>query len=325
MMERRKILAGLTALPGLAVARGVQAQASFPDRPLRLIVAYAPGGGTDLVARTVAQRMSLTLKQTVVVDNRPGAGGNTATEQAAAARPDGYTLLVGNQGPMSVNPTLFRNLRVDPAAALEPVALLADAPLVLVVGPKSRATNMVELLDEIRNSKGRLDYGSAGNGSASHLATALLLQTTGLEATHIPYRGAGPALTDVVAGTLSFITTTLPSVVGLMSSNAVRAIAVTGKQRMSLMPEIPTVAETVPDYDATAWYGIMVPKGTPDAVKARLTQAIEESLTAPDVVQRLREEGAEPSKLTQSEFGGYIASERERWAKVIHAGAISVD
>jgi len=329
MTARRTLLAALAA-PALALPlRAARAQGAspggYPERPIRLIVAYAPGGGTDLVARTVAQKLSTTLGQAVVVDNRPGAGGNIATEQAAGAPPDGYTLLVGNQGPMSVNPTLFPNFRIDPARALEPVALLADAPLILVVGPKSRANTMTELLAEVRAAGGNLTYGSASNGSASHLATALLLQTTKLEATHVPYRGAAPALTDVVAGNLSFMVTTLPSVTALISGRAVRAIAVTGKERMSLMPDVPTVAETVPNYDATAWYGVMAPRGTPDAVRTRLAAAIAESLQASEVVQRLREEGAEPSRLDGPAFGRYIAVERERWAQVIRAGAIEVD
>ena len=234
-------------------------------------------------------------------------------------------MLMGNHGPMSVNVSLFPNMRVNPEQALEPVGLVADAPLVVVVGPKSRAQNLAQLLDEIRAGRGATAYGSASNGSASHLAAALMLQMAGLEAEHVPYRGAGPALTDVVSGQLHFMITTLPSVVGLIQGNQVRPLAVTGDQRMSLFPDIPTVAETIPGYKATAWYGILVPRGTPEPVKARLFAAMREALSNPDVIRRLREEGAEPSSMDGPGFAALIKWERERWAEVVRQARITVD
>jgi len=323
MFDRRTLLATLPALamPGLAAAQ----DGAFPNRPMRVLLAFAPGGGTDLIARTLANAMSPSLGQPVVVENRPGAGGNLATEAAASSRPDGYTMLMGNHGPMSVNVSLFPNMRVNPEQALEPVGLVADAPLVVVVGPKSRAQNLAQLLDEIRAGRGATAYGSASNGSASHLAAALMLQMAGLEAEHVPYRGAGPALTDVVSGQLHFMITTLPSVVGLIQGNQVRPLAVTGDQRMSLFPDIPTVAETIPGYKATAWYGILVPRGTPEPVKARLFAAMREALSNPDVIRRLREEGAEPSSMDGPGFAALIKWERERWAEVVRQARITVD
>jgi tripartite-type tricarboxylate transporter receptor subunit TctC len=323
-MQRRTLLAAglaasVPALPGSAQ------EGPFPNRPLRLILAFAPGGGTDLIARTLANAMGPELGQTIVVENRPGGGGNIATEAAAGARPDGYTMLMGNHGPMSVNVSLFRNMRVDPEQALEPIGLVADAPLIVVVGPKSRARTLRELLDEIRAANGDITYASASNGSASHLATALLLQMTGLRAEHVPFRGAGPALTDVVAGHLHFMITTLPSVVGLLQGAQLRPLAVTGDARMTLFPEIPTVAETVPGYKATAWYGILVPRGTPEPVKARLAGAMRVALANPDVIRRLREEGAEPSTLDGPGFARLIRWERERWADVVRQARITVD
>jgi tripartite-type tricarboxylate transporter receptor subunit TctC len=324
-MDRRTLLAASLALPALpALAQGPAAEA-FPTRPLRILLAFAPGGGTDLIARTVANAMGSSLGQTVVVENRPGAGGNIATEAAASSRPDGYTMLMGNHGPMSVNVSLFRNLRVDPEQALEPIGLVADAPLIVVVGPKSRARDMRGLLDEIRAARGDMTYGSASNGSASHLAAALLLQMTGLRAEHVPFRGAGPALTDVVAGHLHFMITTLPSVVGLIQGGQVRPLAVTGDARMTLFPDIPTVAETVPEYKATAWYGILVPRGTPEPVRARLYAAMREALSNPEVVRRLREEGAEPSTMDGPAFARLMRWERERWATVVRQAGITVD
>ena len=323
-MQRRTLLAASLALPATALPAAAQ-EAPFPNRPIRLLLAFAPGGGTDLIARTLGNAMGPLLGQTIVVENRPGGGGNIATEMAAGARPDGYTMLMGNHGPMSVNVSLFRNMRVDPEQALEPIGLVADAPLVVVVGPRSRARTLRELLDEIRAGRGNLTYASASNGSASHLAAALMLQMTGLEAEHVPFRGAGPALTDVAAGHIHFMVTTLPSVVGLMQGNAVRALAVTGDTRMTLFPDMPTVAETVPNYKATAWYGLLVPRGTPEPVKARLFAAMREALSNHEVIRRLREEGAEPSTLDGPGFARLIRWERERWAEVVRQARITVD
>ena len=325
MISRRCLLAGLPALAATPAAAQAPAADGFPARPMRILLAFAPGGGTDLIARTLANAMSPLLGQPVVIENRPGAGGNLATEAAAQARPDGYTMLMGNHGPMSVNVSLFRNMRVNPETALEPIGLGADAPLVVVVGPKSRARNLAELLQEIRAGRGNITYGSASNGSASHLAAALMLQMAGLEAEHVPFRGAAPALTDVVAGHLHFMITTLPSVVGLLQSNALRPLAVTGDARMALLPEIPTVADTIPGYKATAWYGILVPRGTPEPIKARLFAAMRTALSNPEVVRRLREEGAEPSTLDGPGFAELIRWERERWAQVVRQASITVD
>jgi tripartite-type tricarboxylate transporter receptor subunit TctC len=319
-MHRRAILAAPLLLPGLAHAQ------DFPTRPMRIVLAFAAGGGTDLIARTIAAAMQGVLKQPVVVENRPGAGGNLATENVANAPPDGYSILMGNHGPMSVNPSLFRNMRVDPATALAPLGLVADAPLLVVVGPKSRARTMADLLAEIRAGRGETTYGSASNGSASHLAAALMLQMAGLEAIHVPYRGAAPALTDVVAGQLHFMITTLPSVVALVQGGQLRALAVTGAERARVMPDVPTVAEAgVPGYKATAWYGLLVPRATPAGVQATLSGALRQALSDPQVVHRLREEGAEPSDLDGPGFGRLIAEERVRWAEVIRRANITVD
>jgi tripartite-type tricarboxylate transporter receptor subunit TctC len=322
-MTTRRTLLGVT--PALLALPAVAQDASFPNRPIRILLAFAPGGGTDLIARTVAAAMQGVLGQPVVVENRPGAGGNIATEAAATARPDGYTILMGNHGPMSVNVSLFRNMRVDPERALVPIGLVADAPLVVVVGPKSRATTLAELLAEIRAGDGQTTYGSASNGSASHLAAALMLQMAGLRAEHVPFRGAAPALTDVVAGHLDFMITTLPSVIGLINGGQVRPLAVTGETRMSVLPNVPTVADTIPGYKATAWYGLLVPTGTPEPIRAKLFDAMRQALSNADVVRRLRDEGAEPSNLDGEGFARLIRWERERWATVIRQASISVD
>lgn len=322
-LSRRAVLGMLPAAMGAPAA----ARSEWPMRPLRLLVAYAPGGGTDAVARALAARVEIELGQPVVVENKPGAGGNVATEAAAIARPDGYTLLMGNQGPMAVNPTLFPRFRIIPETALEPVALVADAPLVVVAGPATPATDMRGLIAELRARNGEMTYASASNGSASHLAAALLCQMAGVEATHVPYRGASPAITEVVAGNVAFTITTLPSVMGLLQGTPLRALAVTSDRPAALLPGVPTLAEAagLPGYRATAWYGILVPQGTPKPIRDRLAKAIQDSLSAPALVERLRGEGAEPALMDAAAFGRLIHEERIRWADVIRAARISAD
>ncbi|MBO1073292.1 Bug family tripartite tricarboxylate transporter substrate binding protein [Roseomonas marmotae] len=325
-MNRRHLLQILAAAPLATLPSALRAEEAWPSRPVRLLIAYAPGGGTDNVARVLAARLQAVLGQPVVVENKPGAGGNLATDQVAAAKPDGYTLLMGNQGPMTVNQSLFPNMRFDPLKTLDPVALVADAPLVAVAGPGSKAKTLKDLLEEARQQKGQLSYASASNGSASHLAAALLFQMAGIEAQHLPFRGAGPALNDVVAGHIPFMVTTLPSVVSLIQSELVRPLAVTGASRIAALPDVPTVAEAgVPGYHASAWYGILTPKGTPEAIRRRLEAAIADSLTTPDVEKRLQEEGAVPSRMGGEAFGQFMAQERTRWAKLVADAGIAVD
>ena len=228
------------------------------------MVPYAAGGGTDAIARVIAQGMTEQLGQQLVVENNGTAGGNVATASAAKAEPDGYTLLMANQGPMTVNPHLFKNVKIDPLTAFDPVTLIAEAPLVVVVPEGSRFASFQAIVDEAKANPGGLTYGSAGNGSASHLATLLLANTAGLDMVHVPYKGAGPAITDLIGGRLDFMITTLPSVVGFIDSGKAMPLAVTMKERSKRLPEVPTIAESgYPDYEAAAWYGFAVPTGHP--------------------------------------------------------------
>lgn len=316
---RRMIMAGLCLFP-------LAAQAQFPDRPIKLIVPYAAGGGTDAIARLVAQGMSENLGQSVVVENNGSAGGNIAVAQAAGAPPDGYTILMANQGPMTVNPHMFKSVKVDPLAAFDALTLIAAAPLVLVVPKNSPFQSFQDLIDYAKKNPGKLSYGSAGNGSASHVAVLLLGEVAGVQMVHVPYRGAGPALNDLVGAQTQFMITTLPSVTGLVHGGQLRALAVTSRKAIPQLPGIPAIAEAgYPDYESTAWYGFVVPKGVPAAVKERLSTAIAAAIRSDVIRGRLSDEGAAPIGNSAQEFATMMAQESARWKKVIAASGFKLD
>lgn len=319
--NRRAALAfgvALLAAPGLpALAQ------DYPSKPVTLVVSYAAGGGTDAIARVFAARLEKALDGRVIVENRPGAAANIGTEVVAGAEADGYTLLVGNQGPMAVNPHLF-TLKHDPAEALDPIAMIADASLVVVVGPRLPVKSMAEFLEKAK--AGELVYGSAGNASASHVATLLLGQTAGVKLKHVPYKGAGPAVNDLVGGHIDFMVTTIPSVIGLVGDGTLTALAVTGKERFAELPEVPTVAESgLPTYTASAWYGLLGPKGLPQDVRDKLAAATSETLSDPEFIAKLKNDGGVPSTLTGQAFADFMAAERARWGEVVKAADIKVE
>ena len=287
---------------------------------------YAAGGGTDAIARLVANGVGEKLGQSMVVENNGSAGGNVASQQAANADPDGYTVLMANQGPMVVNPHLFKNMKLDPLTAFDPVTLIAKSPLVLVVSKNSPYKSFADLVAYGKANPGELTYGSAGNGSASHLATELFLSQAGLEAVHVPYKGAGPALNDMLGGRGDFMVTTLPSVLGLMNSGDMVPLAVTTTERVASLKDVPTIAESgYPDYVSAAWYGFAVPKGTPAPIVEKLRTATVEALAAPTVKERLEAEGAVIVGDTPQEFGDMMKAESQRWASFLTEAGISID
>jgi tripartite-type tricarboxylate transporter receptor subunit TctC len=326
MMSRRFFFSLLTA--GIVAAPiPVLAQAQdYPSHSLRLLVPYAAGGGTDAIARLVANGVSEKLGQTMVVENNGAAGGNIATQQAASAPPDGYTVLMANQGPMVVNPHLFKNMKVDPLTAFDPVTLITAAPLVLVVPNESKFKSFREMMGFAQKNPGKLTYGSAGNGSASHLATVLLAHLSKVEMVHVPYRGAGPALNDLLGGRTDFMITTLPSVMGLIDGSQMRPLAVTTKTRTKKLPDVPTISESGWEaYEAAAWYGFVLPKGTPKEINDKLRAATVETITKGAVRDRLEAEGAEPIGNSPEEFAAMMKAESGRWAEVVKQTAIKVD
>lgn len=315
MLTRRLVnVALITTLAGLAPAVAQE----FPERPIRLMVPYAAGGGTDAIARLVAQAVSEKLGQTMVVENNGTAGGNLASQIVATAPADGYTVLMANQGPMVVNPHIFKNIKVDPLQAFEPVTLLTSAPLVLVVPAKSQFNTIADFLDFVKKNPAKLSYGSAGNGSASHLAAVLMAQLGNLDITHVPYRGAGPALNDLVSGQTDFMITTMPSVSGLVAAGTVKALAVTTDKRTKALPNVPTLAESgIKNYETGAWYGFVVPKGTPADVVAKLRTASVDAINSPLIRERFANEGAEPIGSTAEDFRKMMVEESARWADVV--------
>jgi tripartite-type tricarboxylate transporter receptor subunit TctC len=317
MITRRKFCASLLATPAIVSSSSLFAQ-DYPARPIRLIVPYAAGGGTDAIARLVAQNMGEKLGQTVVVENIATAGGNIATQTAANAAPDGYTILMANQGPMAVNPHLFKSLKVDTLTAFAPITLIAAAPLVAVVPQKSEFKTIRQLVEFAKANPGKLTYGSAGNGSASHLATLLLNVIAKIDTVHVPYRGAGPAISDLLGLQTQFMITTIPSVSGLIENGQMRALAVTSKQRVPTMPDIPSIAESGwPDYEASAWYGFVAPKGTPQALIDKLQKATVAAINDATVRSRLANEGAKPVGNSPEEFGAFMRAEHRRWADIV--------
>jgi tripartite-type tricarboxylate transporter receptor subunit TctC len=274
----------------------------------------------------VAQGITEKLGQQVVVENNGTAGGNLATQQVAKSAPDGYTMLMANQGPMVVNPHLFKNVKIDPLTAFDPVTLIAEAPLVVVVPENSPITSVKQLVEEASKAPGKMTYGSAGNGSASHLATLLLAETANLDMVHAPYKGAGPAITDLLGGRLDFMVTTIPSVFGFIDSGKLKPLAVTTSHRTKRLPDLPTIAESGwPSYQAAAWYGFAVPKGTPPEIVKTLRDATVAAINSPEVVPRLATEGAEPVGNTPEEFAAFMKQESARWSDVIKKAGIGLD
>ena len=314
-------VAVLSALVGTAAA-----QDSYPSRPVRWIVPFVAGGPTDTLSRILTARLGEIWGQSVVVENKGGASGAIGTDLVAKAAPDGYTVLMANPGPMTVNPHLFKNVKIDPLAAFDPVTLIAKAPLVVVVPQESRFASFQALVDEAKANPGGLTYGSAGNGSASHLATLLLANAAGLDMVHVPYKGAGPAITDLVGGRLDFMITTLPSVVGFIENGKAKPLAVTMLERSKRLPEVPTIAELgLPEYQAAAWYGFAVPKGTPPEVIARLRDATVAATQSPAVQKSLDVEGAVIIANSPAEFGAFMAQESQRWASVSQQAGLTTD
>lgn len=317
-LTRRRLLAGLLSTPFAAHAQG--------DRPMRLIVPFPPGGSTDILARAIGPKLAQALGRTVVVDNKPGAGGSLGAGEAAKADPDGNTLLMGHIGTLAVNPSLYPKLPYDALKSFVPVAYVARVPNVLVVPAASALHALKDLVDAARTRPGRMTYSSGGNGSAAHITFEYLKLRAQVFMLHIPYRGTAPSVTDVIAGQVDCTFTGAPAVLPHIRSGRLRALAVSSPQRLPSLPEVHTVAEGgYPGFEADQWYGIVAPAGTPVTVVARLNAEINKALALPELAQQLAVEGAVPMPTTPQTFGQLIEREIPRWAEVVKAGSLRPD
>jgi len=317
-------LVGLAVQAGTATAQPEGAQ-GYPSRPVRMVLGSPPGGGTDIVTRTLAQKLSESWGQPVVAENRPGANGMIATDFVAKARPDGYTLLVAI-ATHAINPTLYPKIPYDTARDFAPITLLAQYPFLLVVHPSLPVRNVRELIALARSRPGQLAYASSGNGSGPHLGFELFRSTAGIDLVHVPYKGAGPATTELVAGQVQVMFNNFLAGLPMIRAGRLRPLAVTGLRRSRAMPEVPTMAESgVPGFDVTGWYALLAPTGTPGAIVGKVQADAARALKLPDVHERLSGEGAETVGNTPAEFSAYLRDELVKWAKVVRAAGVRGD
>lgn len=318
MSFKFRVAAGLAAL-STVLAAGAAHAADWPARSIRWIVPYPPAGTTDILARIMAQRLSEKLGQTIVIDNRPGAGNNLGTELAIKAAPDGYTWFLVNPA-NAINATLYENLRFNFLNDIDPIAGLIRVPNVMETTTKNFAPRTVpEFIAHAKANAGKVNWASSGTGTSVHLSGELFKSMTGINMLHVPYKGSGPALIDLIAGQMHVMFDNMPSSIGYIRSGDLRAIAVTTAQRSPALPNTPTVAESVPGYEASAWFGVGAPRGTPAAIVNRVNREVNEALKDPKMVQRLAELGGTPIPGTPAEFWALHKMETEKWAKVVKA------
>ncbi len=316
-MGRRAALSLAATLAALTPQAAAAADA-YPAKPIRFVVAFPPGGGTDIIARSIAQKLAERIAQQVVVDNRPGAGGNIGTDIVAKSAPDGYTILMGSAGPLAINASLFAKMPFDPIKDLAPVTLAASTPNVLVVHPSLPARTVKELIALARAKPGEINFASSGHGTPAHLAGELFNSMAGVKLIHVPYKGAAPALADLLGGQVQIMFSTMPPALPHVKDGKLRALAVTSRKRSPATPELSTMDEAaLPGFEAITWHGVVVPAGTPTTVIALLNREIVAILHLPEVVERLSGQGAEALGSTPEEFAAYIRSESIKWAKVV--------
>jgi len=312
----------------IAVAAGFSNGAwaqNYPSKPVRMVVPYPPGGGTDIIARPLAQRLTEGLGQQVIVDNRAGASGNLGMESVAKTPPDGYTIVLALNAQWAVNPSLYQKLPYDPVRDFAPITLLGAAPYLLVVHPTLPAKSIREFIALAKSKPNELRFSSSGNGSGAHLAAAMLDSMTGTKTTHIHYKGAGQAMPDLIAGKVQFSYVTYTAAGPFVRTGRLRALGVTSARRSAALPDLPAISEVVPGYDAQVWYGIAAPAGTPSDIITRLNGEAKRALNHPDMGQRLITEAFEPIGSTPEYLGNYIKSEIVRWGAIVKASGAQVD
>ena len=319
MKHGRSLLAILTVCGGLAHAQ------PYPNKPIRIVSPYPPGGGADIVMRAVGPRLSERLGQPVVIDNRGGATGTIGSESVARAAPDGYTLLAHTNAGITILPHLNERLSYDPIRDFAPVTLAASSPYILVVHPKLAATSVAQFIALAKARPGELNYASSGNGASTHLAGLLFCRMAGVKMVHIPYKGSGPATTDLLAGQVQSRFSSIPPVLQHVRSGRLRALAVTSAKRFSLLPDLPTVADTLPGFEVDSWYGVFAPVGTPPAIIKKLNAEFAAALAMPDVKALLATDGSEVVASSPERFSAIVRAEFARWAPVVKESGAKID
>ena len=298
-------------------------QAAYPDRPIRLIVAYPPGGGTDIIARLIVPELSKRLGQSITIENRGGASGNIGTEAAVNSTPNGYTLLMGNIGPNAINVSIFKKLPYQPERDLAPISLVAITPNILVANTNFPAKSIAELITFAKASPGKVNYPSAGAGTSSHLAGVLFCSIANVEMVHVPYKGGGLAMNDLLGGQVDIYFATMPAAMPFIKSGKLKPLGVTSEKRSLVLPNVPTIAESgLSGYSATTWYGLYAPKGTPVDIVQKIHDVTVEVIKTPEVREQMIQRGFEPIGNTPDQFAGFISSEITKWAKVVKIAGI---
>ena len=324
-MTRVLTLAGLALSCALACDPGA-AQESYPSKPVRIVVSFAAGGPTDQVARVMSAKLTELLGQTFLVENKTGAGGNLGAAEVARAAPDGYTLLMATVSTHAINPGLYKNMPYDPVKDFAPVGQVGVTPCVLAVHPSLPVTDVKQLIALLKANPGKYSYGSGGNGSSAHLSAELFKSMAGVDVVHVPYKGASPALTDVMAGRIVMFIGNLPPAMPLIKAGSVRPLAVTTAQRSPLVPDLPTLAESgLPGYETVAWFGLFAPAGTPTEIVARLQAEVARILREPDIRERIAFLGGEPVGNKPEEFAVIVKGDVAKWRKVVKDANVHVD
>lgn len=324
-MQRRLFHHFSLALAALAAAGAAAAQPDWPARPVRIVVPFAAGGTTDLSARIIAEPLSQAFKHPFIVDNKAGAGGNVGAAEVARATPDGYTFLMGTPGTQAINQFLYSKMPYDSARDLVPVSFVVRVPNVLMVNPQLPVKNIKELIALLEAQPGRLAYGSPGNGTTGHLSTELFKTQAGVFITHIPYRGSGPMLQDLIAGQIQMSIDNLPSAMPLIQAGKVVALGVTSAQPVAQLPGVPAIASVLPGYAAESWFVLMAPAGTPQPIIDKLAAEADRILKQPEVIERFAKIGATPVGGTPRQLGEFIAAETQKWKTVVRASGAKVD
>jgi len=314
------VLAASTAFWGLA-----QAQEKYPNRPVTIIVPQAAGGANDTIARVLAAKLAEQTGQSFVVDNRPGAGGNLGTVVAAKARPDGYTVMLTADSSMVINPSLYKNTGFDPQKDFEPVSTVATAGYVLVAHPSFPARNVTELIALAKQQPGKINIGSAGNGTLNHLIGEMLGKQAGIDLVHVPYKGAAAAVTDLIAGQVQVSVQSLPSSIAHIRAGKIKVLGVVNPKRVPALPDAPTIGETIRGFGATPWYGVFAPAGTPKSVVQQLNAEINKALDAKDVQEKLAGAGTEPYKGTPEQLATVVREDLPRWARIVKESGATID